>query len=78
MSERRHRIYEAEIPVVMEGLRLLLERQLETKDEQEKAETAFRVLYRFIFNDPGRPKYPEFEWGTVRNLLYIYYPEENQ
>jgi hypothetical protein len=68
LSERRHRIYESEIPAVKEGLKLLLLELNETREDREKAEAACRVLFRLAKKDPGRPKYPEFSWSTLENF----------
>ena len=65
LSERRHRIYESEIPAVKEGLSLLLLNLYETREGREKAEAACRVLFRLDKKDPGRPKYPEFDWDIL-------------
>jgi hypothetical protein len=46
LSERRHRLYSPEIPEVVEGLRLRLEELLEKREDSERAEVAFRTLYR--------------------------------
>jgi len=48
MSERRHRIYESEMPEVIEGLKLHLLQLLKKEEEPERAEQAFRVLYRLM------------------------------
>ena len=65
LSERRHRLYVYEIPEVVAALRFYLERQVETRENGEKAETAFRALYRLTREKPGRPKYPEFSWDYL-------------
>jgi hypothetical protein len=65
LSEKRHRIYESEIPAVKEALRLLLLNLYETREDRTKAEAACRVLFRLDKKDPGRPKYPEFDWGSI-------------
>jgi hypothetical protein len=46
LSERRHRLYSHEIPEILEGLRLRLEELLEKREDSERAEVAFRALYR--------------------------------
>jgi len=43
LSERRHRIQEHEIPEVVEGLKLRLSQLLEEREEEDKAEIAFRI-----------------------------------
>ncbi len=69
LSERKHRLYEHEIPEVARGLKLRLEQLLETQDDQASAETAFCALYRLVRGEPGRPKYPEFNWEFVGYFL---------
>jgi hypothetical protein len=77
LFERRHRIYESEIPAVKEGLRLLLLRLYETREERDKAEAACRVLFRLDKKDPGRPKYPEFNWESLTYFIeYFGQPEQ--
>jgi hypothetical protein len=48
LSERRHRLYGDEIPEVIEGLRLRLEALWDAKEDSERAEIAFRALYRLV------------------------------
>ena len=72
LSERRHRIYEEEVPEVIEGLKLRLFKLLEEKTEPEKAELGFRVLYRLMRDKPGRPKYPDFSWDLLYNFIDYY------
>jgi len=62
LFERRHRIYEEEVPEVIEGLKLRLFKLLEEKTEPEKAELGFRVLCRLMRDKPRRPNYPRFSW----------------
>jgi hypothetical protein len=79
LSERRHRLYGDEIPEVIQGLRLRLEGLLEAEEDRERAEIAFRALYRLMHGDPGRPRYPEFSWDYLgyflANLDEIYEPD---
>ena len=74
LSEKRHRLYKHEIPEVIEGLRLRLETLLEEKRSQEKAEVAFRVMYRLLDGSAGRPKYPEFSWDFLSYYLDFHVP----
>jgi len=74
LSEKRHRLYNHEIPEVIEGLRLRLETLLEEKRNQEKAEVAFRVMYRLLDGSAGRPKYPEFSWDFLSYYLDLHVP----
>ena len=74
MSERRHRIYEAEISAVKSGLRLLFEKLLVDRDEPEQAEVAFKLLQRLNFTKPGRPNYQKFSWETVALLAFYFAP----
>ena len=69
LSERRHRLYSQEIPEVVEGLTLRLERLLEKREEPERAEIAFRALYRLERGIVGRPKYPKFSWEFLGHYL---------
>jgi len=66
LSERRHCLYENEIPEVVEGLKLRLSQLLERSEEQIQAEIAFRALYRLTRNRLGRPSYPEFDWDYIQ------------
>jgi hypothetical protein len=75
LSERRHRLYSKELPEVIEGLRLRLEHLLEAEDDFERAEIAFRALYRLLDGGVGRPKYPELSWSLLRHYLDKYIPE---
>ena len=72
LSERRHRLYSDEVPEVHEGLVLRLERLLEERKELERAETAFRTMFRLERSDVGRPKYPEFSWEFLEQYLQLY------
>ena len=69
LSERRHRLYVHEIPEVVAALRLYLERQVETRENVEKAETVYRILFRLTNEKPGRPRYPEFSWDYLQYYL---------
>ena len=66
LSERRHRLYPHEIPEVIHGLILRLEKLTEERNVEEKAEITYRTLYRLMFVERGgRPKYPEFSSGGL-------------
>ncbi len=69
LSERRHRLHRHELPEVVEGLRLRLWELLEKRGEPERAEIAFRTLYRLKETSVGRPKYPEFSWTFLSYYL---------
>ncbi len=69
MSERRHRLYSIEIPEVKTGLKLRLQKLYETRKDLEAAEIAFRALFRLSRDEPGRPKYPEFNWDMLQRYL---------
>jgi len=75
MSEKRHRLYPHEIPVILQGLILRLEQLAEKREEEEKARIVFRTLYRLIFEGKGRPKYPEFTWSDAYAFASIYKDE---
>jgi len=66
LSERRHRLYNDEIPEVVEGLKLRLSHLLEEREEKINAEISFRTLFRLTRDKPGRPKYPEFSWDLIQ------------
>ena len=74
MSEKRHRLYEHEIPEMIEGLRLRLETLLEARVDPERAEIVFRTLYRLRDGGIGRPRYPEFSWEFLEYYLDLRVP----
>ncbi len=78
LSERRHRLYSHEIPEILEGLRLRLEVLLEKREDSERAEVAFRTLYRLEGKTVGRPKYPEFSWDFLRYYLDFNLPRTEE
>ena len=49
MSEKRHRLYTNELPEVISGLLLRLEKLTEVRKEEEKAKIVYRTLFRLIF-----------------------------
>jgi hypothetical protein len=75
LSERRHRLYQSEIPEVILGLRLRLIQLLKEKNDPERAQLAFRCLHRLMGEKPGRPTYPEFSWEYLS--YYVYEGEEH-
>jgi hypothetical protein len=54
---------------VIEGLGLRLEALWDAKEDPERAEIAFRTLFRLVYGGPGRPKYPEFSWDNLSHFL---------
>ena len=73
LSEKRHRLYSHEIPEVINGLILHLEKLTEERVEEERAEITYRTLYRLMFAEKGgRPKYPEFSWNAAQTFIDIY------
>ena len=72
LSERRHRLYAPEIPEVKRGLKLRLQELCEAREDREAAEIAFRALFRLSRGEPGRPKYPEFNWEQAKYWAYDY------
>jgi len=73
LSEKRHRLYPHEIPEVIQGLILRLEKLAEESKEEAKAEIAFRTLHRSMFAEKGgRPKYPVFTWSNVKATAEAY------
>jgi len=69
LSERRHRLYDSEIPEVILGLRLRLKQLLIERKDTEKAQTAFRCMHRLLEDNPGRPRYPEFSWDYLSHFI---------
>ena len=72
LSEKRHRLYHYEIPEVVSGLFLRLEEMTAEGKEEEKAKITYRTLFRLMFVDKGRPKYPEFSWDAAKTFIDIY------
>jgi len=75
LSIRRLHLYKREIPEIVRGLKLRLEQLLERREENERAEIAFRALQRLTRDKPGRPKYSKFSWETLDYYLE-YHREE--
>ena len=71
MSERRHRLYDSEIPEVILGLNLRLKQLLVERKDPEKAQTAFRCMHRLLGDNPGRPRYPEFSWDYLSYFIEV-------
>ena len=71
LSERRHRLYDSEIPEVILGLNLRLRQLLEERKDTEKAQTAFRCIHRLLEDKPGRPRYPEFNWDYLSYFIEV-------
>jgi len=69
LSEKRHRLYDSEIPEVVLGLRLRLQQLLEEKNDPEKAQLTQRCLHRLLEKNPGRPKYPKFSWDYIAYIV---------
>jgi hypothetical protein len=69
LSARRHRLHTSEIPEVIAGLELLLRQLSKERKEAERAEIAFRCLYRLLETEAGRPKYLEFTWEYLDSHL---------
>jgi len=72
LSERRHRLYNHEIPEVKRGLKLRLQELCEAEKDEEAAEIAFRALFRLSRDEPGRPKYPKFTWEEAYYWAFVY------
>ncbi len=72
LSEKRHRLYPHEIPEVIQGLFLHLEKLIEERTKEEKAKITFRTLFRPLFVEKGRPKYPEFSWNQAATFIKRY------
>ena len=45
---------------------------LEKREDLERAEVAFRAMYRLEGGIVGRPKYPEFSWDFLQDYLEYY------
>ena len=74
LSEVRRRIFKSEMPEIIEGLKMRLEKLYQERKDPAKAEIGFRVMYRLAMGIKGRPKYPEFSWPALRVLLDAYVP----
>jgi hypothetical protein len=72
LSARRYRIYQHEIPELIQGLLLRLEKLAEKRNDKEKAEIVFKALYRLMFVEIGRPRYPVFTWDNADELIETY------
>jgi hypothetical protein len=73
LSEKRHRLHPHEIPEVIQGLILRLEKLAKERNEEEKAIITFRALNRLMFTEiRGRPKYPEFSWQSAETFVEVY------
>jgi hypothetical protein len=71
LSEKRHRLYSHEIPEVIQGLLLRLEKLTQERIDEEKAIITFRTLYRLMYVETGgRPKYPIFSWNTAESFVH--------
>jgi len=69
LSERRHRLNDSEIPEVILGLRLRLKELLKERKDTEKAQTALRCMHRLLEDNPGRPRYPKFDWDYLSYFI---------
>ena len=73
LSDKRHRRSSHEIPKVIQGLILRLEKLNKERSDEEEAIITFRTLYRLIFTEKGgRPKYPEFSQRDAEALIEMY------
>jgi len=73
LSEKRHRLHPHEIPEVIQGLILRLEKLVEERKDEENAKIVFRTLNRLMFAEKGgRPRYPEFTWSSAQTFIGIY------
>ncbi len=66
-------MYPHEIPEVVRGLFLRLEQLLESREDDESAEIAFRALYRLTRDEVGRPKYPNMRGESGYDWEYLDY-----
>jgi hypothetical protein len=51
---------------------------IEKREDSERAEVAFRALYRLGGKTVGRPKYPEFSWGFLSYYLDFNVPRTEE
>ena len=72
MSEKRHRIYANEMHEVINGLLLRLEQLTGERKEEEKAKIVYHTLYRLMYVEKGRPKYPNFSWDPAETYLHMF------
>jgi hypothetical protein len=76
LSEKGHRLHPHEIPEVIQGLILRLEKLTNERNDEEKVIITFRTLNRLMFTESrGRPKYPEFSWKTAKSIVEMYKDE---
>lgn len=70
-QERRHRIHEEEVPIVIEGLRMYLTKLLEEKGDLQTATIAFKPFLRLVRHQIGCPLYPDpLTWEIIAEYLY--------
>ena len=73
LTMKRHRLYHYEIPHIISGLLLNLEKLTMQRENVEEAKITYRTLYRLMFVEKGgRPKYPEFTWEAAEVFLKMY------
>ena len=69
-SQRRHRLYEEEIPEVIEGLRLRLQHHLKMREDIHGATVSFHAFYRLSTYCRGRPSYPSpVTWDLIESYV---------
>ncbi len=69
LSEKRHRLSEAEVPEVMRGLILRLARLVAEGRDEDEAEVVFKCILRLNGGKLGRPRYPVFTWELAADLV---------
>jgi hypothetical protein len=67
--ERRHRIFQEELPFVVKALSEEVETMPLDKLKQRKGQALFKFLWRIKEHRLGPPSYPEITEGEVSRLL---------
>jgi len=68
--DRRMRLAAEECEYVMPLIRVRLEELYEARLDLDEAALLFRVIWRYINHNPGRPVYPEpFTWSYLGSYL---------
>ena len=68
-NQRRHRLNPDEMDVVFYLLLDTLDSLAKHSSNPVKANEVYRILWRFEYNKPGRPAYPDFTWERACALL---------
>jgi len=73
---RRHRLYETEIPAVIEGLSLLMAREGQGQPHEIEPDAwvteGFKALFRVKTYPTTRPVYPDpMTWGAILAFINV-------